>query len=121
MDEHRQRVEQAAAELDHSATRLLPGLVPGEAILMGVDFPVPVSVRITPPTARASNPMGHAMRTGGSNRRQRPRALAALRRDEALTAAEDTYFISHLGGLMSVRSVVGQLNLADAVRREPLP
>src|SRR5262249_13356679 len=29
----RQRVEQAAAELDHSATRLLPGLVPGEAIL----------------------------------------------------------------------------------------
>jgi uncharacterized protein len=47
----RQRVEQAAAELDHSATRLLPGLVPGEAILMGVDFPVPVSVRITRPVS----------------------------------------------------------------------
>jgi hypothetical protein len=47
----RQRVEQAAAELDHSATRLLPGLVPGEAILMGVDFPVPVSVRMTKPLA----------------------------------------------------------------------
>ncbi|QLQ10119.1 MAG: ATP-binding protein [Nocardioidaceae bacterium] len=47
----RQRVEQAAAEIDHSATRLLPGLVPGEAILMGVDFPVPVSVRITRPIA----------------------------------------------------------------------
>lgn len=45
----RQRVEQAAAELDHSATKLLPGLVPGEAILMGVDFPVPVSVRIQRP------------------------------------------------------------------------
>lgn len=45
----RQRVEQAAAEIDHSATRLLPGLVPGEAILMGVDFPVPVSVRIHRP------------------------------------------------------------------------
>jgi len=45
----RQRVEQAAAELDHSATRLLPGLVPGEAILMGVDFPVPVSIRIRKP------------------------------------------------------------------------
>lgn len=45
----RQRVEQAAAELDHSATKLLPGLVPGEAILMGVDFPVPVSVRIQKP------------------------------------------------------------------------
>lgn len=47
----RQRVEQAAAELDHSATKLLPGLVPGEAILMGVDFPVPVSVRIHKPVA----------------------------------------------------------------------
>lgn len=47
----RQRVEQAAAELDHSATKLLPGLVPGEAILMGVDFPVPVSVRIQQPVA----------------------------------------------------------------------
>lgn len=47
----RQRVEQAAAELDHSATRLLPGLVPGEAILMGVDFPVPVSVRMQAPVA----------------------------------------------------------------------
>lgn len=51
----RQRVEQAAAELDHSATKLLPGLVPGEAILMGVDFPVPVSVRMTPPTARPAS------------------------------------------------------------------
>lgn len=45
----RQRVEQAAAELDHSATKLLPGLVPGEAILMGVDFPVPVSVKMQKP------------------------------------------------------------------------
>lgn len=47
----RQRVEQAAAELDHSATKLLPGLVPGEAILMGVDFPVPVSVRMQKPAS----------------------------------------------------------------------
>lgn len=47
----RQRVEQAAAELDQSATKLLPGLVPGEAILMGVDFPVPVSVRVQQPAS----------------------------------------------------------------------
>ncbi|WRS29207.1 ATP-binding protein [Actinomycetaceae bacterium MB13-C1-2] len=47
----RQRIEQAAAEIDQSATKLLPGLVPGEAILMGVDFPVPVSVRIQKPVA----------------------------------------------------------------------
>jgi energy-coupling factor transporter ATP-binding protein EcfA2 len=45
----RQRVEEAAAEIDLSATRLLPGLVPGEALFMGVDFPVPVSVRVTKP------------------------------------------------------------------------
>jgi uncharacterized protein len=51
----RQRIEQAAAELDHSATRLLPGLVPGEAILMGVDFPIPVSVRMQAPVAPPSS------------------------------------------------------------------
>lgn len=55
----RQRVEQAAAELDHSATRLLPGLVPGEAILMGVDFPVPVSVRMRVPAARPASDGPH--------------------------------------------------------------
>lgn len=46
----RQRVEQAAAELDLSAMKLLPGLVPGEAIFMGVDFPVPLSVRVRRPS-----------------------------------------------------------------------
>ena len=45
----RHRVEQAAAELDLSAMKLLPGLVPGEAIFMGVDFPVPVSVQVRKP------------------------------------------------------------------------
>lgn len=47
----RQRVEEAAAEIDLSATKLLPGLVPGEALFMGVDFPVPVSVRVTQPAS----------------------------------------------------------------------
>ncbi|OZG68367.1 ATPase [Bifidobacterium aquikefiri] len=47
----RQRIEQAAAEIDQSATKLLPGLVPGEAILVGVDFPVPVSVHIQKPVS----------------------------------------------------------------------
>lgn len=45
----RQRVEEAAAEIDLSATRLLPGLVPGEALFMGAHFPVPVSVRVKKP------------------------------------------------------------------------
>lgn len=62
----RQRIEQAAAELDHSATRLLPGLVPGEAILMGVDFPVPVSVRMHPPTSKPASD-GPAFANWGSS------------------------------------------------------
>lgn len=45
----RRHIEQASSELDHSATQLLPGLVPGEAIFMGVDFPVPVSVKVQRP------------------------------------------------------------------------
>lgn len=43
------RIEAAAAEIDRSATRLIPGLVPGEAVLMGVDFPVPASVHVQRP------------------------------------------------------------------------
>jgi DNA helicase HerA-like ATPase len=51
----RQKVEQAAAEIDLSATKLLPGLIPGEAIFMGVDFPVPISVRVNRPTHEPSS------------------------------------------------------------------
>lgn len=45
----RNYVEEASSELDRAATRLLPGLTPGEAIFVGVDFPVPVSVQVEPP------------------------------------------------------------------------
>jgi Helicase HerA, central domain len=45
----RKYVEEASSELDRAATRLLPGLTPGEAIFVGVDFPVPVSVQVEPP------------------------------------------------------------------------
>lgn len=43
------RVEQASSELDQTATRLLPSLIPGEALLVGADFPVPLPVRISRP------------------------------------------------------------------------
>lgn len=43
------RVEQASSELDQAATRLLPSLIPGEALLVGADFPVPLPVRISRP------------------------------------------------------------------------
>lgn len=48
----REYVESASTELDRGAARLLPGLVEGEALLVGVDFPVPISVLMTPPAKR---------------------------------------------------------------------
>ncbi|MFN8619856.1 MAG: ATP-binding protein [Chloroflexota bacterium] len=46
----RQVVERAAADADQAVVRLLPSLVPGEAALLGVDFPVPMVVGVSPPT-----------------------------------------------------------------------
>lgn len=48
----RKYVEDASSELDHSSTKLLPGLTPGEAIFVGVDFPVPVAVHVRPPVRK---------------------------------------------------------------------
>jgi hypothetical protein len=48
----RKYVEDSSSELDHSSTKLLPGLTPGEAIFVGVDFPVPVAVRVRPPVRK---------------------------------------------------------------------
>jgi DNA helicase HerA-like ATPase len=45
----RERIEQASSELDREAARLLPTLVPGEALFVGVDFPVPMAVKIAIP------------------------------------------------------------------------
>jgi hypothetical protein len=45
----RQMVAAAAAEMDVSSLQLLPGLRQGEAVVMGVDLPVPVAVRMQRP------------------------------------------------------------------------
>lgn len=45
----RERIEQASSELDREAAQLLPTLVPGEAVFVGVDFPVPMAVKIAVP------------------------------------------------------------------------
>ncbi|CAJ3269232.1 Type IV secretory pathway, VirB4 components [Burkholderia pseudomallei] len=51
---HRDReiVEKACGNLDGSAAAFLPTLGQGEAILVGVDFPMPTPVRILPPVHR---------------------------------------------------------------------
>lgn len=48
----REIVEKACGNLDGSAAAFLPTLGQGEAILVGVDFPMPTPVRILPPVHR---------------------------------------------------------------------
>lgn len=45
----REYIERGSSELDRSAAKLLPGLTPGEALFVGVDFPVPVAVKLAKP------------------------------------------------------------------------
>jgi DNA helicase HerA-like ATPase len=47
----REVVEQASDEIDRSAAEFLPALAPGQAVLIGVDFPVPLMLQISPPDA----------------------------------------------------------------------
>ena len=45
-------VEAACSLIDRGSVDLLPTLTPGEALLVGVDFPVPMLVRVSPPENR---------------------------------------------------------------------
>lgn len=47
----RQVVERASDELDRSAAEFLPALAPGQAVLIGVAFPIPLTLQISPPAA----------------------------------------------------------------------
>lgn len=51
-DQDRQMVERACGEIDRSASSFLPNLQPGEVALLGVDFPIPMTIQITMPTTR---------------------------------------------------------------------
>ncbi|RMG40707.1 MAG: ATP-binding protein [Candidatus Dadabacteria bacterium] len=48
-------VERASGEIDRTSLAAIPNLTAGEAILIGVDFPIPVTVRITAPEAKPSS------------------------------------------------------------------
>jgi len=43
-------VERACGEIDRAASAFLPVLGPGEAVVVGVDVPFPLSVQVTPPS-----------------------------------------------------------------------
>lgn len=48
-DSDRRVVERASGELDKSSAQSLPTLAPGEAVLIGVDFPIPMAIKVLPP------------------------------------------------------------------------
>lgn len=49
-DRDREVVERACGEIDRSASSFLPNLKPGEAAIIGADFPIPLTIQIFPPT-----------------------------------------------------------------------
>jgi hypothetical protein len=46
----RKVVEMACGQLDAAAAKFLPSLGPGEAAIIGVDFPIPLTIQIEQPT-----------------------------------------------------------------------
>ncbi|MBS0654077.1 MAG: ATP-binding protein [Verrucomicrobia bacterium] len=51
-DRDREMVERACGEIDRSASAFLPNLEPGEAAIVGVDFPIPLTIQINEPSVR---------------------------------------------------------------------
>ncbi|MEW6156557.1 MAG: ATP-binding protein [Verrucomicrobiota bacterium] len=51
-DRDREVVERACGEIDRSASSFLPNLKPGEAAIIGADFPIPLTIQIFRPEAR---------------------------------------------------------------------
>jgi uncharacterized protein DUF87 len=49
-DRDRDMVERSAGELDRAEAEFLPNLVPGQALLLGVDFPIPLTIQVSPPS-----------------------------------------------------------------------
>lgn len=49
-DRDREVVERACGEIDRSASSFLPNLKPGEAAVIGADFPIPLTIQMKPPT-----------------------------------------------------------------------
>lgn len=51
-DRDREVVERACGEIDRAASAFLPNLRPGEAAILGTDFPIPLTIQIRPPRTR---------------------------------------------------------------------
>lgn len=51
-DRDREVVERACGEIDRAASAFLPNLRPGEAAVIGADFPIPLTILIREPSAK---------------------------------------------------------------------
>lgn len=51
-DQDREVVERASGDLDRSAAAFLPTLGPGQAVIIGVDFPIPIVLQVEAPSAK---------------------------------------------------------------------
>jgi hypothetical protein len=51
-DRDREVVERACGEIDRAASAFLPNLRPGEAVIIGTDFPIPLTIQIREPTTK---------------------------------------------------------------------
>ena len=51
-DRDREVVERACGEIDRSASSFLPNLKPGEAAIIGADFPIPLTIQMFPPNIK---------------------------------------------------------------------
>jgi uncharacterized protein len=51
-DKDREVVERACGEIDRAAASFLPTLKPGEAAIIGADFPIPLTIQVLPPETR---------------------------------------------------------------------
>lgn len=43
-------IERASGEMDKTSLNAIPGLAPGHAVIMGVSFPTPVTIKVEPPS-----------------------------------------------------------------------
>ncbi|MGF1635201.1 MAG: ATP-binding protein, partial [Phycisphaerae bacterium] len=51
-DRDREVVERACGEIDRAAASFLPTLKPGEAAIVGADFPIPLTIQMIPPKTK---------------------------------------------------------------------
>lgn len=54
-DRDREIVERAGGEIDKAASDFLPSLQPGEAVIIGNDFPIPLTINIKKPTIKPNS------------------------------------------------------------------